>query len=72
MTKVLELVFELTGGKTLTLSINNPSTSLTDEMVNSTMQTIIAQNIFEREGQSIVGKKSARLVDRVVTPFTMS
>lgn len=72
MAQVLELVFELTGGKALTLSINNPSSSLTDGKVNNAMQTIIDQNIFEREGQTIVAKKSARLVDRIVTPFTMN
>lgn len=72
MAKVLELAFELTGGKTMTLSINNPSATLTDDSVNNAMETIIAQNIFEREGQSIVAKKSARVVDRVLTSFTMN
>ena len=69
MTQVLELVFELTDGKSLTLSVPNPKTDITDNEVNAAMQTIVAANVFVREGETIAAKKGARIVEREVTEF---
>ncbi|MFF5994582.1 DUF2922 domain-containing protein [Lysinibacillus sp. KU-BSD001] len=72
MTQVLELIFELADGKALTISVQNPKSSLTDVEVNHAMQSIISSNVFVRDGQAIRAKKSARIVERAVTEFDMN
>ena len=69
MTQVLELVFELTDGKSLTLSVPNPKAGITENEVNTAMQTIMSSNVFVREGATIAAKKGARIVEREVTEF---
>jgi len=66
MNRVLELKFQLENDGQLTLSVPNPKENLTAADVSQAMQTIVDANIFEREGNSIVGKLSARIVDREV------
>ena len=72
MTQVLELIFELADGKTLTLSVGSPKPNVTEAEINQAMQTIITSDSFVRDGQAIVAKKSARIVERNVTDFTMN
>lgn len=72
MNQVLELVFELADGKSLTLSVPNPKAGVTAEEVNAAMQTILTANIFSREGAGMIAKKSARIVERDVTEFSMN
>jgi hypothetical protein len=72
MNEVLELVFELADGKTLTLSVPNPKNGLTAVEINTAMQTIVTANIFAREGAGIAAKKSARIVEREVTEFEIN
>lgn len=71
MTKTLELVFELTNGKTLTLSVASPKDNLTQGTINSAMDAIVSADVFSREGQTIVAKKSARIVERAVTDIVV-
>ncbi|MGM9951206.1 MAG: DUF2922 domain-containing protein [Lysinibacillus sp.] len=72
MTQLLELVFELANGKSLTLSIPNPKANLTDNEINAAMQTIVTSNVFVREGAAITAKKGARIVERGVTEFKIN
>ncbi|KGR82197.1 DUF2922 domain-containing protein [Lysinibacillus odysseyi] len=72
MNQVLELVFELADGKSLTLSVPSPKAGLTAAEVNSAMQAIVAANAFSREGAVIAARKSARIVEREVTEFDMN
>ena len=69
MTQTLQLVFELPEKKTMTLSIASPKLDLTAEQISEAMQTIVDQHIFMKDGETIVGKKIARIVDRAVTNF---
>ena len=72
MTQVLELIFELADGKSLTLSVGSPKPNVTEAEINQAMQAIITSDSFVRNGQAIVAKKSARIVERNVTDFTMN
>ncbi|WP_413367499.1 DUF2922 domain-containing protein [Lysinibacillus sp. 3P01SB] len=72
MNEVLELVFELADGKSLTLSVPSPKAGVTAAEVNAAMQVVVAANVFSREGAGIVAKKSARIVEREVTEFEMN
>ncbi|MEO4052629.1 DUF2922 domain-containing protein [Solibacillus sp. CAU 1738] len=69
MSQTLQLVFEMPENKTMTLSVASPKLDLTAGQVSAAMQTIVDQNIFMKDGLSILAKKSARIVDRVVTDF---
>ena len=72
MSQVLQLTFTNELNKTLTLNIENPKANLTEAEVNATMQTIIEQAIFEKEGFVFNSKKSARIVERNVTPIELN
>ena len=72
MTQVLELTFELADGKSLTLSVANPKVNVTEAEINQAMETIIASGAFTRDGQAIVAKKLARIVERNVTEFALN
>lgn len=72
MNRVLELKFKLENDAQLTLSIPNPKENLTAADISQAMQTIADANIFEREGNSIVGKISARIVDREVQEINIA
>lgn len=72
MNRVLELKFKLENDAQLTLSIPNPKENLTAADISQAMQTIVDANIFEREGNSIVGKISARIVDREVQEINIA
>ncbi|WP_230199390.1 DUF2922 domain-containing protein [Bacillus ndiopicus] len=71
MTSTLQLIFQLANEKTLTLSVGEPKENLTDAQVASAMQTIVEQNIFMRDGATIVAKKAARLISRTVKEFNI-
>ncbi len=71
MTKTLELVFNLTNGKTLTISISTPKTNVTQLEINQVMDTIVGANVFSRDGEAITSKKSARIVERDVTDYAV-
>lgn len=72
MTKSLELIFLLSNEKTVTLTITNPKSNLTDNEINAAMNAIVSSNYFEREGETIIGKKQARFVERTVTDVVMA
>ncbi|MBO1005652.1 DUF2922 domain-containing protein [Pseudogracilibacillus auburnensis] len=65
--KKLELLFENEEGKTVTYSLDSPVDPADEVAINSAMDEIIAQNVFDSTGGNIVAKKGARIVERVVT-----
>lgn len=69
MAKTLELIFETAAGKNVTLSIDDPRENLTNEELQTSMQTIIAQNVFEVEGSPLASAKNARVIDRNVVEY---
>ncbi|MDN4492453.1 DUF2922 domain-containing protein [Ureibacillus aquaedulcis] len=67
MTQVLELKFDTSNGKTLTLTVNEPKENLTPAEVEGVMQTIITSDIFQSTGSSLIGINQARIVERTVS-----
>ena len=72
MSQVLQLTFKNALNQTLTISIDSPKPNLTEAEVNAAMQTVIDQGIFAKEGYVFNSKKSARIVERNVTPFELT
>ncbi|ARK32694.1 DUF2922 domain-containing protein [Halalkalibacter krulwichiae] len=66
MSKRLELIFENEMGGNITLTLDNPVHPANPAAVSAAMDAIVMQNAFISTGGEIVGKKSARFVDRTV------
>ena len=67
MAKVLELKFDTTNGKSLTLSIDQPKQGVTSSEIENAMSTIISANIFHVSGSSLESINQARIVERTVS-----
>ena len=72
MAKTLELQFSTELGKTASLSIDNPKEPVDEEVVKLSMAQIIASNVFTSASGKLVAAKSARVVDRNVTDYTLA
>lgn len=72
MSQVLELKFNTANGKTMTIAVNDPKSTLTASEISSAMQTIIAQDIFHNEGNDLVSINQARLIDRNVSDINLA
>ena len=71
--QVLELTFQSQAGKTVRITLDAPKTSLTSEEVKTTMEEMIAENVFvDSDGSPIAIIKGARVVERTVTDFTVA
>lgn len=63
----LELQFATEEGKSRTLSVNQPALNLDQKTVETAMEAIAAQGIFENEGVQLYNQvKGARYVTRTV------
>ncbi len=69
MAKTLELIFETGAGKDVTLSVEDPRENLTQQELQSGMQTIIEQNIFHVQGSALALAKAARIVERNIFDY---
>lgn len=69
--KTIELKFENEEGKTVTISLDAPVEPVDPVAVNAAMDAVIAQNAFFSSGGDLVGKKSARVVERNVTEIEL-
>ncbi len=69
--KTIELKFENEEGKTVTISLDAPVEPVDPAAVNTAMDAVIAQNAFFSSGGDLVGKKSARVVERNVTEIEL-
>ncbi|GIN74416.1 hypothetical protein J14TS2_48910 [Bacillus sp. J14TS2] len=68
--KVLELNFLSAEGKNVRVSIDNPIEPIDAEEVKTAVNTIIEADVFlDSEGNALTEAKSARIVDRTVTPI---
>ena len=67
MAQLLEMQFETSGGKKLTISVDEPRANLTTLDVETGMQALIASNVFEVNGFGLANASSARLIERNVT-----
>ncbi|MEX2104376.1 MAG: DUF2922 domain-containing protein [Bacilli bacterium] len=70
-TFVLELIFKNDVGKTIRLSLNDPTEPVDPAAVSAAMDQIIASNIFELNGGSLVSKEGARVINRGVQDVTL-
>lgn len=68
MNKTLELKFLDAEGKSKTLTIREPKENLDETTIRQSMQSILEQALFAREGiQQYVQIHSARYVDRQIS-----
>jgi len=65
--KKLELIFLTEGGKTATFTVDEPIEPADPATVVAAMDEIITQDVFGSNSGSVVGKKGARIVERIVT-----
>lgn len=70
MSKTLQLQFETAHGKNVTISVDEPKSTLTETEVQAGMQAIIASNAFQSDGSPLVVIKKAQVVDRTVTEIS--
>lgn len=67
MTKSLELRFLTSIGKNRTLSVKDPLPDLTTEQTREAMESIVAQNMFNKDGVDLyTAVKGARYIERTV------
>jgi len=71
MSQVLEMKFDTANGKTITISVNDPKPDITGAEISSVMQIIMDQDVFHHEGNALIGKNQARIVERNVTEVTL-
>ncbi len=69
--KTLQLAFSLVDGKSSTITIKDPKESLTEQEVHAAIATIVSQQAFTRGGGAYVAAKSAKIIERTVTPFEL-
>lgn len=69
MSKVLELVFKDTAGKTKTFSINDPRENVTKAEAETAMQNIITANAFATAAGDLAEIAETRTRTTVVEPL---
>ena len=62
-TKKLVMVFGTNGDKNVSLSIDKPKAALKETEIKSAMETIVAQNIFARNGEDLIKCVEAKIVN---------
>lgn len=67
MAQLLEMQFETSGGKKLTVAVDEPRVDLTAQEVATGMQALIDNDIFEINGHGLARAFNARVVERNVT-----
>ena len=67
MEYTLNMVFLTTGGKKITLSVNDVSSTLTGSKAETLMDTILTENIFTTSSGDLATKSSANIVAKTVT-----
>ncbi|MGD6817547.1 DUF2922 domain-containing protein [Metabacillus sp. 113a] len=66
MAKTLELQFGNELGRTVTVSVDAPKETLTDEEITAAMDGLLTADIFTSSGGNLTAKKGARVVERNV------
>ncbi|MCH1625197.1 DUF2922 domain-containing protein [Fredinandcohnia quinoae] len=72
MAKTLEMLFTNEDGKSATISIESPIEPVDPVAVSAAMDTILTANVFSTTGGDLVGKRSARIVERNVEELTVN
>ncbi|MTD29892.1 DUF2922 domain-containing protein [Planomicrobium sp. YIM 101495] len=71
MAKTLELIFQTSAGKDVTLTVEDPREDVTEAELAAGMAAVIAQGIFEVEGSLLATAKAARVIDRTVVDYAI-
>ncbi|MBU9711434.1 DUF2922 domain-containing protein [Evansella tamaricis] len=66
MSKRLELLFTNEGGKSVTISLDDPIEPVDEQIISKVMDDIISYNVFISHDGQLVGKRGARVVSRTV------
>lgn len=66
MAKTLEMVFVNAAGDKVTLRLADPRDDIQETEVRTVMDQVVAKNIFNSAGGSLVGVAGARIVSRDV------
>lgn len=72
MTKTLELGFLTSGGKKVSLTVDEPKEGLTAAEVRESMDAVISTGVFGAEGHPLAEVESARIIAREVTDLIMA
>ena len=62
VTKKLVMVFKTDYERNVSLSVDNPKSNLSEGVIKTAMETIVAQNIFAPSGEQLVGLVEAKIV----------
>ncbi|GKU24056.1 DUF2922 domain-containing protein [Clostridium folliculivorans] len=71
MEYTLTLTFVNSAGDKSNLTISGAKAGVTKDEVNSLMDTIIAKDVFENKGASLVSKYGAQITQRQTTKFDL-
>ncbi|MBK1810227.1 DUF2922 domain-containing protein [Clostridium sp. YIM B02505] len=71
MEYTLTLTFVNAAGDKSNLTISGAKAGVTKDEVNSLMDTIIAKDVFENKGASLVSKYGAQITERQTTKFDL-
>ena len=66
MAKTLEMIFVNFVGDKVTLRLTEPREDITEVEVRTVMDQVVAKNVFDSSGGSLVGVAGARIVSRDV------
>jgi hypothetical protein len=69
MAFTLELQFTTEQGGTARLTIDNPKEPIDPAVVKNSMEQIVATGVFHSPTGKMVAPKSARLIERNITPY---
>ena len=72
MEYVLSMVFLTDTGLKSTISISGVKSTITEDQVNSLMNTIITKNIFLSKSGALVSKDDAKLTERKITKYELA
>jgi hypothetical protein len=64
MEKRLELLFQNSAGRQVIVPVLEPKPELTNQEIETVMQTILDKNLFNSTGGDLVKKLGARLITR--------
>ena len=69
--KVLQLIFKISAGNKITMSIEDPKDALTEAEIKAAMDLIIQKNIFKKNNYDLVEAVEAKVVTTGTTVYDL-
>ena len=66
-TKVLRLIFETSGGKSMTFTLPQPREDVTASDIETAMDLVISKDIFLSSSGTLAAKKDIKIIDTDTT-----